>query len=254
MKYALKIGLLLTILSLGAAPCLATTPTHDQARPFITGLEAYKKGDFDTAIAQFTSIVRSGVRNGKLFYNLGNAYLKNNDLGNALLWYERALKLLPHDPDLQFNYQYARSLTKDEPEETVSLVRIFFFWEYQLSPPTVARLAIGLGLLFWLTLALWLLTRRRAILRIALAAALPALILALTAGYNFYESAYRQQAVLLPPQTAVRSGLQEGSTELFKLHAGAKVTVLKSLKDHYQIQFSEDKIGWVPQQDVGVIP
>jgi len=65
----------------------------DQARPFLSGLEVYKAGDYAQAIDRFGTIARSGVVNAQLYYNLGNAYLKNNELGPAILWYERALAL-----------------------------------------------------------------------------------------------------------------------------------------------------------------
>jgi len=233
-----------------------TAPSYSsgQARQFLSGLEAYKKGDYSAAIAQFNAIAQKGVVNGKLYYNLGNAYLKDNDLGSAILWYERALKFMPDDPDLHFNLDYARSLTKDVPEETVSpLVRIFFFWKYQLSDRTIKIAAIAINFLFWMLLCAWRLTRRRGLARAAMTAAIPALIFVLTAGYTYYETARRQQAIVLPKQTAVRSGLENTSTQLFILHAGAKVRVVKQLKGHYQIRFSADKIGWVGHDVVGLI-
>jgi tetratricopeptide (TPR) repeat protein len=229
-------------------------PDQDHARPFIDALEAYKNDDYETAITRFSDIARSGVKNGKLYYNLANAYLKNDELGPAILWYERALTLLPNDPDLIFNYRFARSLTKDAPEEGSPLVRILFFWKYQLGSRTIAMAAIGFSLVLWGALIAWQFTRRRGIRRIAIVVSIPTLIFVLTAGYNYYENAHRRQAIVLPPQTAVRSGLQEESTELFKLHAGAKVTVLKPLKGYYQIRFSKDKIGWVPKEVIGIIP
>lgn len=258
MKTACHIILIAVFFWLWAGPVPAVArdsdPEQDHTRPFIAALEAYKNGDYGAAIEGFSDIVRSGVANGKLYYNLGNAYLKNAKLGPAILWYERALKLLPNDPDLIFNYQYARSLTKDAPEEGSPLLRILFFWKYQLSSRAVALAAVGCSLIFWTALIAWQFTRRRSIRWIVIAAAAPALIFVLTAGVNYYESAHRRKAIVLPSQAAVRSGLQQGSTELFKLHAGAKVTVLKSLKDHYQIRYSNDKIGWVPEDVVGVIP
>lgn len=245
-------GLILALLlmNLLAAPCAAS----EQARQFLAGLEAYKNGDYPGAVEKLRAIARSGVVNGQLFYNLGNACLKNNELGPAILWYERALRLIPGDPDLRFNLDYARSLTKDASEETVSpLVRIFFFWKYQLTPRTTKLAAIGCNLLFWLLLGAWRLTRRRGLARAAMVAALPAMIFVLTAAVNYYEISQRRQAIVLPDQVAVRAGLEEGTTELFQLHAGAKVTVVKELRDHFQIRFSTDKIGWIKKEMVGVI-
>lgn len=241
---------LLLFAVLQTLPCWADANDH----LFLSALESYKKGDYPAAVAGFSAIAETGVRNGKLYYNLGNAYLKNHDLGRAILWYERAHKMLPGDPDLKFNLAYARSLAKDAPEEMISpLMRIFFFWKYQLSHRAVVLLAIGLNLFFWIALMVWRLTHRRGLCRLALVLVFPALVFVLTACHNYYETAYRQSAVVLPEEVSVRSGLEETSTELFKLHAGAEVRLVRTLDDHCQIRFSREKIGWVSRQDVGCI-
>lgn len=231
-------------------PALAS----EQARQFLSGIESYKGGDYPTAIDIFTTLAQSGVVNGQLYYNLGNAHLKNDELGQAILWYERALKMLPNDPDLLFNLKYARSLTKDAPEEIASpLVHIFFFWNYQFSQRTIKTAAIVCNLLFWLFLGAWRLMHKKGLFRAAVITAVPAAVLLLTAAYNYYHIAHQQQAIILPGQTAIRSGLEETSTQLFVLHAGAKVDVIKQLRGFYQIRYSVDKIGWVKQQSIGVI-
>lgn len=250
----MRLSRYITALVLAIACWAAPTFGSEQAHQFIAGLEAYKAGDFQKAIDVFESLADSGVVNGQLYYDLGNAYLKSDRLGPALLWYERANRLIPGDPDLQFNLTYARSLTKDAVDESgPSLVRIFFFWKYQLSHRTVIVLAIVSSFLFWGIVAARLVTGRRRLARAAILAAIPALIFTLTAMFNFYEAAHTRHGVVLPEEIAVRSGLDKGTTQLFSLHAGARVTIVKALKDHYQIRFSADKIGWVAQDAVGVI-
>lgn len=244
---------ILMVVCFGLLPGVSAEAS-EQARQFLSGVEAYKGGDYPTAINEFTTLAQSGVVNGRLYYNLGNAHLKNGELGQAILWYERALKMMPDDPDLLFNLKYARSLTKDVPEESISpLVRIFFFWNYQFSQHTIKGAAIACNLLFWLLIGAWRMIHRRGLFRAAVITAVPAVVLLLTTSYNYYHNAQQQQAVILPKQTAIRSGLEETSTQLFVLHAGAKVDVIKQLKDFYQIRYSADKIGWVRQEAVGVI-
>lgn len=252
MRKVLSLSILIAMgaVLFALGPCSAS----DQARTFISALEAYKSGDYGTAAAQFEAIARTGVRNGRLFYNLGNAYLKDRQLGPAILWYERALKLLPNDPDLRFNIDYARSLTKDVPEESVSpLLRILFFWKYHLSEHAIVLLAIGFNGLFWGLLAAWRLAHRRALASSAAAVAAVTLIFMFTAGFNYYEARHPSMAVVLPERAAIRSGLQDSSTELFVLHAGATVKVLKERKGYRLIRFSADKIGWVARAKVGII-
>ena len=70
---------------------------QENAHRFVAAMEAYKNQDYGSALQEMERIAKSGVHNGALFYNIGNAYLKDNRLGHAILWYERALKLLPND-------------------------------------------------------------------------------------------------------------------------------------------------------------
>ncbi|MGD9246918.1 MAG: tetratricopeptide repeat protein [Desulfobacteraceae bacterium] len=235
---------------ISSAPCRA----QEDARRFISAMEAYKAQDYTTAISNLEAIAQKGTHNGALYYNLGNAHLKNNDLGRAILWYERALELLPNDPDLRFNYDYARSLTRDEAEEEpISLARIIFFWKYQLNSRTIIYLALGFNILFWSLLLARRITRRRGFQYAAAGALIPALIFIVTAAYNYYESSHRYHGIVLAEKVSIRSGLEKTSTELFVLHAGAKVKVVRQLKDHIQIRFSKEKIGWAQKSAVGLI-
>ena len=242
---------------LAAAVLLLLSTTSDAspyAKRFISGIEAYQSGQYTQAIEQWEAIAAGGVANGQLFYNLGNAHLKADHLGPAILWYERARQLLPNDPDLRFNLEYARSLTQDTPEEsTPPIVRILFFWKYQLSHRTIVIAAVTGNILLWLLIAGWRLTRRRGLLRAAIIISVPTLLFLLTAGYNFYEKSHLKQAIILPAQVSIRSGFQETDTELFVLHAGTKVQVVRDSKAHYQIRYSSGKTGWVAQNAVGLI-
>ncbi len=250
MKTAATLFIFLFVVTTGAF----AAPIRDNARDFIAAMAAYKAQDYPAAIEMLENIAKNGVINGQLYYNLGNAYLKNNDLGRALLWYERALVLLPNDPDLRFNADFARSLTRDASEETATpLVRIFFFWKYQLSPNTIIVLSILFNGLFWCLAAGWRFSRRRGLGLAAKIVLVPALVFILTATFNYYEAAHGSQAIVLPEEVSVRSGLENTSTELFVLHAGVKVKIVKRLNSHCQIRFSAQKIGWLPQAAIGRI-
>jgi tetratricopeptide (TPR) repeat protein len=226
----------------------------DQARTFISGIEAYRAEDWPAAIEAFEAIAAQGVDNGQLYYNLGNAYLKNGDLGHAMLWYERALKRIPGDPDLRFNYDYALTLTKDQRGiQTAPLLRILFFWKFQLSEATIRWLAIALNAALWTALAV-LAARAKRLMRpsIVIIAAGTAIFTA-TALYNFLESIQARHAIILPEEVAVRSGLSDTATQLFVLHAGTKVRVSRISDTHLLVHYTAEKIGWVKRSDAGII-
>jgi tetratricopeptide (TPR) repeat protein len=247
LKYGICCGLILFSLTVRAG-------ASENARRFISAVTAYQNGDFQAAVEDFSTLAGSGLENAELFYNLGNAYLKKGDLGHAVLWYERALKLDPTDPDLKFNLDYALSLTKDQKSESaLSLSRIFFFWKYHLSADAIKSTAIVLNLIFWLFLLVGHLRQKQKLQRIAYVALVFAGLFAATALYNFYESSFRPQAVVLSPEVSIRSGLSDDATELFRLHAGTKIRIEKEQDDHVRIYFADGKIGWVKKDFVGRI-
>lgn len=246
--------LLLALLAGAAGADRTVAEAVSPAQLFVEGLNAYKGGDYETAIARFEALASEGRANGKLYYNLGNAYLRADRLGPAIWWYEKALRLIPGDPDLRFNLTYARGLIKDQPEsEGQPLARVLFFWRYQLRSDQIQWLALGFNLAFWTALILRRLMGRRPFRSWLLVLALPTLLFAATAAYNRYEAGYRQQAIVLPDTLSVRAGRTPGATELFVLHAGTRVRVQARREGHLRIAFGRDKIGWVPAGDMGLI-
>ncbi len=246
-------GLFLACLAvmLCAGPQASASET---ARMFLEGIQQYKAGDYERAASAFSAVAETGVKNGKLFYNLGNAYLKNGDIGRAVLWYERALNLIPDDPDLKFNRAYALSLTKDEKSDReFPVLRILFFWKHALSKPTIRWVSVALNLLFWLTATGLFLRKKRAFRTLTTLLLAVAVIFTLTAFYNYYEDAYIRQGIILPDEAAVRSGLSDDATELFRLHAGTRVEIDKAENGFFRIFFSEGKIGWIRKSAIGVI-
>ena len=99
------------------------------------------------AIVAYEQLAASGLHNAKLYYNLGNAYFHLNDLGQAMLYYRRGLRLEPHNARLQANVQYARSRRMDQIEASPQrhLWRSILFWHDDLSLGTQTFLAV-LGL------------------------------------------------------------------------------------------------------------
>lgn len=250
MNHRIRIVWLL-FLGLGFVPSVYAS---EAAGRFLTAIQQYQEKDYQGAASTFQQIAESGVVNGSLFYNLGNAYFKAGEIGRAILWYERALRFLPRDPDLKFNLNYARSLVKDEAGTTASpLYHVLFFWNHLLSRTSVLWGAVLCNLAFWIAFILQYLTGWRIFRFIKYSTGMIAIIFVLTAFYNYYESEFIKQAVVLPATLSVRSGLSEEDTELFRLHAGSRVRIEKEKDDFYRIFFSEGKIGWVGKSQVEAI-
>ena len=239
--------LVLLILSPGAG-------ASEIPRAFLNGIQAYKDGDYDQAIKGFTSIADAGIRNGRLYYNLANAHMKKGELGRAILWYERAARLIPNDPDLAFNLDYAASLVEDAPDEkNTGIVQVLFFWYFILSSETIRWAAIILNAAFWTMLAARRMAGRRVFNSLGLALAALALVFTLTAGIQYRQVLQVRTGVVIPAKISVRSGLSESATELFVLHAGTRARIEQERQGGYRIRFSENKIGWVKRGDLEAV-
>ena len=70
---------------------------------FSSANAAYKAAQYDKAIEAYSQVRAQGLENAELYYNLGNAHYKLGHTSQAILNYERALKLQPTDEDAQHN-------------------------------------------------------------------------------------------------------------------------------------------------------
>ncbi len=74
----------------------------------------YEGGKYAEASRTYERIIVRGLRNGHVYYNLGNAYYKQDQIGRAILAYERASRLIPRDGDLKNNLELANERTVDQ--------------------------------------------------------------------------------------------------------------------------------------------
>ena len=87
----------------------------------------YSEGRFQEAIDGYQTLVRSGHWNANLFYDLGNAWFRLGNFGEAILNYERARALDPHHPEAAANLRLVRDearaleLRKDRVEKYAAM-------------------------------------------------------------------------------------------------------------------------------------
>lgn len=228
-------------------------PAREQAKAFLDAVDQFEAGKYQAAAEGFLSIAGQGVVNGKLYYNIANACLKSGDIGRAVLWYEKARRLMPNDPDLRFNLEYARSQVKDKAPEVLSLPEMLFFWRTWLGQKTVVVLAAVFSLVFCLTLLVKKYFFARTPAFICYGALGFFLFFFCTGAGKYYFDRHLRQGVVLVESISAKSGFSDLSTELFVLHAGSRVTIEQE-KDHfYRIRFDKDKSGWVHENEIGII-
>lgn len=75
--------------------------------------EAYSKGNYQAAIRTYELLLQR-TPSAELYYNLGNAYFRTDNIPQAIIAYEKASMLLPADADIRHNLSVARSKTIDK--------------------------------------------------------------------------------------------------------------------------------------------
>jgi tetratricopeptide (TPR) repeat protein len=227
------------------APDTTALQTSESEELFFSSNQAYRQGRFQEAIDGYDQLIRSGCKEGNLYYNLGNAYFRMGQLGRAILNYERAHLLMPRDADLNFNLSHARDKTQDAVSESQDLVSITFFWLKDLS---LIKLMWGfaiLNLLFWTALLIRLFFK----FEWTYYACLISLILWIIAGTSFGLKCYQlntdDRAVILEQEVNILAGPDIRDTVLFNLHAGTIVHHEISVDGWSLVSLPDKKRGWV---------
>ena len=226
-----------------AAPPAAIVP----GEVFFNANSAYEAGQFDQAIDLYQQILADGHDNGHVHYNLGNAFLRNGELGQAIASYRRSLSFQPRGQDIQANLEFARKSRKDaiEPPTPGAAQKTLFFWHYALSRAELGVLVVVLNALFWSVLILRIFRLGSEALRWITMILL--ILLLITGGSLAIRHLRPQQvAVIVPQEVDVRSGTNRADLVLFKLHAGTEVRVVDRRDDTLRIALpDEGRGGWI---------
>jgi tetratricopeptide (TPR) repeat protein len=163
-------------------------------RTMTTANRLYAAGHYGEAVQLYEGLVAQGVRDGRLLYNLGNAYYQQGNMAQARASYQSAAALAPRDSDLRYNLALVENQAGGAPSSTTAgpLAQLADFSQRWLSIDELASLALGGWLLFGLlvfTYRSFPVGRRPAMLRYA---AVLALALVVLAGLPLAASLYAQ--------------------------------------------------------------
>lgn len=207
---------------------------------------------------RYERLIEEGeIENGRLYYNLGNAYFRMDDLGRAILSYRRAERYLPGDSDLMENLASARSrrLDRFELETSAKALRTLLFWHFDLSFGLRRTLLAIFSALFW-GLAAWGVWRGRSAPRGALiATGVLAAAMAASLGAEAWGAAAAEGGVVTAPETVARKGDGETYEAAFTepLHAGAEFRLLEKRSGWYRGELPDGRAFWVAARDAELI-
>lgn len=219
------------------------TPTQ-----FDAANRLYEEKKFAEAAVVYEGILATGQASPAVYFNLGNAHFKANQLGLAIAAYRKAERVTPRDPDVRANLQFARNQVQGptlKPNRWQN-----FFGRLSLDEWTGLSVA---GV--WLTFGLLALAQVRPALRPILRTPTwfsggATLALAACLALAFAVDDPREVVVIINKEVAVRNGPLQESQPAFTVHDGAELRVTDRKDDWLQVKDGTRRIGWLKRSDV----
>lgn len=224
--------------------------------------EAYRNNNLEKALIGYLYLTERNIKNGYLYYNIGNTYLRLGDLGKSILWYERALEFLPRYNDLLVNLNYARNQIVDEEFLEPSYGSSIGFFLYLYNLITVRELLMITLFLFWLFIGClvvyyWISHERlRSRIRIPCwMLGILFIISILSSGYKIYRYEYIDEAIIMRSAVDIKTAPSDEFSTAFTLHEGTKVMVEQQQNNWVRISMPGNRAftGWIPEESIELI-
>ncbi|MBN2030334.1 tetratricopeptide repeat protein [bacterium] len=221
--------------------------------------QLYQGGHYLEAVKSYQKILDEGYESGSVYYNIGNCYYKMQDIGHAILYYERARRLMPGDEDLKANLALANLSVVDKitPQSEFIVFRIVDWFIHIFPQSTLVGVVIGTYLITISFLVIWIVTKKGTLqlvgFRLSIFFGTLFLVFGLSLIGNIRESKTRIEAIILTDKIDALSAPSEEGIEVFSLHEGVKVTIDQTAGEWAEFVLADGKVGWVKQESLGII-
>lgn len=227
------------------------------------GNKAYESKQYKKATQMYEQALREG-ESSQLRYNLGNAYYRLNDRANAILNYERALKLDPGNSDARYNLKFVNEKSKLNPSNGSNFFSSKLTnWVSHFSSNTWAVTALILFVIALAGIACYRIAGNVAMQKTGFFGAIVLGILALLSlGCSYYmhkRCTNSNYAIVMSDKVSVNKSPREGDNEeIFNLPGGTKIEIIDSISNNkndeagkwYKIETTNEKSGWLKKNDI----
>ena len=220
------------------------------------GNKAYQEGNYVGAVSCYSEIRMQGLNSSDLYFNLGNAYFKQNRIAESILSYERAIRLSPSND----NYRYNLEIAKLKVVDKIEVIPPFFLFKWidgvknLFGPNGWAITAIVFFALLAGSILLWkygyTLTVRSVGFWISASTAfifVISLLISFSVAKSYDE---KNDAIILRPVVTVKSSPDQNGKDIFILHEGTKVEIIDSLSRWIEVKVSDGNSGWINSGDL----
>lgn len=227
---------------------------------------AYNKEDYVEAIKLYSDAISQDGVSSTIYYNLGNAYYRDHQLGKAIIYYERALALDPSNADARTNLNFVRTKIEDAPEDDSSfLTNLHHSISSAMSPDGWAWCTLAVFIILLATIALYIFSSNVAMRKIGFFGGIVVLFFFIYFLVISYQTAnaplQHNNAVVIVPTTNLSSAPRSSKDKTEKvvpIHEGTKVEILDSLSTPddphvgkwYDVKINNSSHAWLNAADV----
>ena len=226
---------------------------------FNRATEAYNKGEYEKAIANYNEILETGQHSAELYFNLGNSHYKLNQIAPSIYNYEKALLLSPNDLDIKNNLSYAQNMTIDAIEKlpetglakiykTITGVMSFDQWSYTAVIFMLLFVILYIAFYFFSYA-----TKKRITFIGSITSLFISIISAVFAFIQFNDFNLERPAIVFANEVQIKAEPNNRSEQIFILHEGTKVNVLEELNEWNKIKIIDGKTGWVSSESIKML-
>lgn len=245
---SLLTGILLTLLSSAAQHAGA-----GEADSLVqAGNLHYTNHRYAQAESCYMAVISLGFTSAPLYFNLGNTCYKQNEIANAILYYEKARLLSPGDEDIRQNLAMANSRIIDK----IETIPVFFARRWmnvlagQFLPDLWAKVALVLFVVSLASFFAYLAGRNQTLRKAGFAVGILLFLLSMCSLLlmNNRKKVIREShgAIVMTPVVNVRSSPDDQGTSVFVLHEGTRVMQVDSLQNWKEVRIPDGNKGWVP--------
>lgn len=218
---------------------------------FAAANKSYQQEKYMEALESYQQIEKLELESAALYFNMANIYYKTNQVAPAIYYYEKALKLDPNDPDIQFNLDFANRMILDniEPlprslwQKFMEGVILKFTYE------TWSKIAVSLAFLFAVLFLMYHFSYSTSKKRLFFITSILSVIFVTTCLFFAFRNKHyvdnNIEAIIFSTEAEVKSAPTNSSDIYFELHEGTKVLILESLDDWKKIKIADGKMGWI---------
>ncbi len=224
-----------------------------------TAEKAYDSKKYKEAIESYEKLVKDGYKSYQLYFNLGNAYYRNNDIGKAIYYYELSRKIEPNDEDVRINLTKASAKTIDKIDAKenffISAVKTNVLSTFTTRTwAWFSIISIGLAsLLFFVFINSSTLVIKRVSFLISCVLFI-SFLFSYFLGYSAVQSKYENKfGIILSREVKIMNEPTVSGTSKFSLHEGTKIRVVGNNADWVLIKLDNGNEGWLKLADVGII-